>query len=322
MDKISIIVPVYKVEAYLDRCVESIVNQTYQNLEIILVDDGSPDTCGAMCDAWAEKDSRIRVIHKSNGGLSDARNAGMAIATGEYIAFVDSDDWIDEKMISVLYARLQSDQSDISVCNALLVYEDDINNRPLAHLQNCVLERENAMLELIKENLLKCPACFRLYKSELVRPIAFPVGKLHEDAFWSHQVIGMANRISIIDSPLYYYTQRKGSIMGASYDVRRLDGLEAKAELLKYVQVHFPKLENTAKVQLLFCCMYHYQQCLLHLDGTTRKNAIKCIRNILNQGKTYPLFCQVSFKQQIWYTMAQINLNAVCKLRNTLKIGC
>lgn len=322
MDLISVIVPVYKVEAYLDRCVQSIVNQTYQNLEIILVDDGSPDNCGAMCDAWAEKDSRIRVIHKANGGLSDARNAGMEIATGEFIAFVDSDDYIAVNMYEMLLNRLQEDQSDVAVCNATLVFEDGSASCSIAQLMNCILSREIAMKSIIEERLLKYPVWLRLYRRNLIQNLPFLVGKLHEDVFWSYQAIGAANKISIVDSPLYYYTQRQESIMGASYNIRRLDGLEAKAELLKYVQLNFPKLENTAKVQLLFSCMYHYQQCLLHLDGTTRKNAIKCIRNILNQGKTYPLFCQISFKQQIWYTMAQINLNAVCRLRNALKIGC
>lgn len=111
---ISVIVPVYKVEPYLDRCVRSIVEQTYTDLEIILVDDGSPDNCPAMCDAWAEKDNRIKVIHKQNGGLSDARNAGMDIASGDYLGFVDSDDWIAAEMYQVLYDMLQRDSSDIA----------------------------------------------------------------------------------------------------------------------------------------------------------------------------------------------------------------
>ena len=125
--KVSIVVPVYKVEPYLDKCISSIVNQTYTNLEIILVDDGSPDQCPQMCDAWAEKDARIRVIHKENGGLPDARNAGMAVATGEYIAFVDSDDWIAPDLYTHLYRRLTEDHSDISArgfmyrCSVLVV---------------------------------------------------------------------------------------------------------------------------------------------------------------------------------------------------------
>ena len=121
---ISIIVPVYRVEPYLDRCVQSIVDQTYQNLEIILVDDGSPDNCPAMCDAWAAKDSRVKVIHKENGGLSDARNAGLAAAAGEYIGFVDSDDWISPDMYRLLYENMAEHGSDVSACGVEMVWED------------------------------------------------------------------------------------------------------------------------------------------------------------------------------------------------------
>ena len=121
MDLISVIVPVYRTEAYLDRCIESIVDQTYTNLEIILVDDGSPDRCPQMCDEWARRDTRIRVIHKKNGGLSDARNAGMAAATGEYIGFVDSDDWIKPDMFRLLYEKMEQMQSDIAACGVEMV---------------------------------------------------------------------------------------------------------------------------------------------------------------------------------------------------------
>lgn len=116
MEQISIVVPIYKVEAFLDRCVASLVNQTYQNLEIILVDDGSPDRCGQICDEWAKKDARIRVIHKENGGLSDARNAGIGIATGKYIAFIDSDDWVSKLYIEKLYQIMQLENGDIAEC--------------------------------------------------------------------------------------------------------------------------------------------------------------------------------------------------------------
>ena len=129
MELISVIVPVFKVDPYLDRCVESIVNQTYRNLEIILVDDGSPDSCGAMCDAWAEKDRRIKVIHKKNGGLSDARNAGLDIATGTLIGFVDSDDFIRSDMYLLLMERLMEDGSDIAACGVEMVFEDGTPSR-------------------------------------------------------------------------------------------------------------------------------------------------------------------------------------------------
>ena len=124
--KISVIVPIYKVENYLKRCIDSIRKQTYQNLEIILVDDGSPDMCGEMCERYAQEDSRIRVLHKENGGLSDARNVGIEAATGEYIAFVDSDDWIDDKMYEVLYDTLLKCDADIAECSYRNLYADCI----------------------------------------------------------------------------------------------------------------------------------------------------------------------------------------------------
>ena len=138
---ISVIVPVYKVEAYLDKCISSIVGQTYRNLEIILVDDGSPDNCGAICDAWAEQDSRIKVIHKENGGLSDARNAGMSAATGELLGFVDSDDHISPEMYQLLYERMIADNSDISACGVEMVFENGLPSRPLTKPGTCILDR-------------------------------------------------------------------------------------------------------------------------------------------------------------------------------------
>ena len=123
-DKISVIVPVYKVEKYLNRCVQSIASQTYENLEIILVDDGSPDNCGVLCDEWVQKDSRIKVVHKENGGLSSARNAGVAVATGAYVGFVDSDDYIHPQMYEKLYEALVENGADISICGCDYVDEE------------------------------------------------------------------------------------------------------------------------------------------------------------------------------------------------------
>ena len=164
--KISVIVPVYKVEAYLDKCVRSIMDQTYRNLEIILVDDGSPDDCPAMCDAWAEKDSRIRVIHKENGGLSDARNAGMAVATGEYIGFIDSDDYIAPDMYRLLLERMTADGSDIAACGVEMVFEDGTPPRMLTPTGSHVLDNGQAMEAIIREDLLKQPVWYKLYRTD------------------------------------------------------------------------------------------------------------------------------------------------------------
>ena len=125
MDLISVIVPIYNVEQYLDRCVKSIVEQTYTNLEIILVDDGSPDNCGAMCDSWAARDNRIKVIHKENGGLSDTRNAGLGIATGDFISFIDSDDWIESAFYEKLLTAIRESNAEVAACATNFVTEDE-----------------------------------------------------------------------------------------------------------------------------------------------------------------------------------------------------
>ena len=165
---ISIIVPVYKVEKYLKRCVKSIVNQTYKNLEIILIEDGSPDQCPYMCEEWSKRDPRIKVIHKQNGGLSDARNEGLKISTGEFIGFVDSDDWIAPEMYERLLNAIIADQSDIAQCNVKMVWENNLHSRILLQPNKCVLKRDEAQLELLNESKLKQPVWNKLYRKNII----------------------------------------------------------------------------------------------------------------------------------------------------------
>lgn len=318
---ISIIIPVYGVENYLDRCVLSVVNQTYSNLEIILVDDGSPDNCPAMCDALAEKDSRIKVIHKENGGLSDARNAGMTTASGELMGFIDSDDWISPDMYQLLYENMLENDSDISACGVEMVFEDGTPCSPLTGSGCCVLATEEAMEAVIQESWLKQPVWYKLYKTDLIRDLAFPVGKYHEDAFWTYQAIGRARRVSVFDKPCYFYLQRHSSIMGEGYSLKRLDGLEAKALRAQYIEQHFPSLIPADKCERLFACMYAMQQSLRHLHGAELKTAKKRIREIFSSGKPYRKEQGLSRKQCIWFYLAQISFTGTCRLRNCLKIG-
>ena len=315
---ISVIVPVYRVEQYLDKCISSIVNQTYKNLEIILVDDGSPDNCPAMCDSWAKKDSRIKVIHKKNGGLSDARNVGMAAATGELMAFVDSDDHIAPGMYQLLYDRIVADESDISACGVEMVFEDGTPTRMLTRHGSILLDQEEAMRAVVEESWLKQPVWYKLYKTDLIQHIPFPVGKYHEDVFWTYQAVGLAKRVSVIDVPFYHYLQRKGSIMGEDYSLKRLDSLAAKQERLEYLKLHYPALENTARVELMFSCMYAMQMSLKHLSGKKVKTAKKIIVGTWNQSK-----CNMSMtiKQYVWYFLAILSFESACRLRNLLRIG-
>lgn len=320
---ISVIVPVYKVEKYLDRCVQSIVDQTYRNLEIILVDDGSPDNCPAICDAWAAKDSRIRVIHKKNGGLSDARNAGMAIASGEYMSFVDSDDYIASEMYQLLYDRMAADGSDIAACGVEMVFEDGSPASPLTKTGSCVLSRQEAMEAVVRESWLKQPVWYKLYKTELVRDILFPVGRYHEDVFWTWQAVARAERVSVFDTPCYFYVQRSGSIMAETYSLRRLDAVEAKRQRLDYVEKEYPMLADCARTDLLFTCMYHGQLAMKDLSGEDKKQAMARIRAIVEECPIPPreAMRKLPLTHRCWLRLAKANLLMACQVRNMLGVG-
>lgn len=321
-ERISVIVPVYKVEPYLDRCVQSIVDQTYTNLEIILVDDGSPDNCPAMCDAWAEKDSRIRVIHKENGGLSDARNAGMAIARGEYLAFIDSDDWIAPEMLTGLHRAMQRDNSDIAACTVEMVWEGGTPSRLLTVQTNCVLNREEAQRALLKETLLKQPVWYKLYRRKSIEHILFEVGKYHEDIFWSYQAIGAANRVSVIDYVGYFYLQRSGSIMGAGYSLKRLDAMEAYERRYRYLAEQFPNLEREARIKMVQSCIYHGQMALKNLSGEEKKRCIAHLNGVKNRYPIEPCdYAGEKFSHRIWLALYKRSLYGVCMIKNMFGIG-
>ena len=213
---ISIIVPVYQVEKYLDRCIQSIVTQTYPYLEIILVDDGSPDRCGSMCDAWAEKDTRIHVIHQDNAGLSAARNAGLDHASGNWISFVDSDDYISVDMLEKLYCAAVENNADISICNFLCVDEDGTPNNYLLRrrlLQDVLLTGREAIKELFEPNNVSYVVSWnKLYKKSLFDTIRFPVGKRHEDEYVIHYLYAVSDRVVCIPDICYYYVRRNGSL--------------------------------------------------------------------------------------------------------------
>lgn len=317
--KISVIVPVYKVEAYLDRCIQSIVGQSYNNLEIILVDDGSPDNCPSLCDAWAAKDSRIKVIHKENGGLSDARNAGMAIATGELMGFVDSDDWIAPGMYQHLYDRMKEDNSDIAACGVEMVWEDGTLSRVLTRSGSCVLNQEEAMRAIIEESWLKQPVWYKLYKTELIRQIPFPVGKYHEDVFWSYQAVGRARKVSVSDKVGYYYLQRSGSIMGEGYSLKRLDAVDAKCQRIEFVRQNCPALMPICETELFYTCLYHGQMAIKYLDRTQTKQVFDFLEEkIPNFSFRY---YHMSLKNTGWAVLSKISLIITCRIRSMLGIG-
>lgn len=213
---ISVIVPVYKVEEYLDDCVASIVNQTYRNLDIILVDDGSPDKCPEMCDQWAKRDERIRVIHKENGGLSSARNAGLERATGEYIIFVDSDDEISVDCIEKLCAPLSEELYDMVIGNVLTVGDDNVSNYLSLKLADGTILRGKEIEKTYRNKWNMC-AWNKLYKSSFIRQqkLSFKEGLVHEDELWSLQIACLAQSLRVVNHVTYIYYVREGSITTA-----------------------------------------------------------------------------------------------------------
>lgn len=210
---ISVIIPVYKVESYLHRCIDSILNQEYKNLEVILVNDGSPDNCGNICDEYAQQDNRIKVIHKENGGLSDARNTGLEIASGEYVAFIDSDDVIHPQMYTRLYNLIQKTGAEVAQCEYVR-FDKELNLQTINESQTeLVYTNIQALEALIENNKLVPPVWNKLYKRELFSNIRFPKGKIHEDEYTTYKLFYAANKIAYIDLPMYYYFINNSGIM-------------------------------------------------------------------------------------------------------------
>jgi len=319
---ISIVVPVYNVEQYLKQCIESIVRQTYKNIEIILVDDGSTDNSGVVCDEWSDRDCRIKVIHKANGGLSDARNAGMQIATGELIGFVDSDDYISENMYELLYNNMLENESDISACGVQMFWDKNTTqSRMLTPTGTYVFSNKNAIVSTIDEIILKQPVWYKLYKTDLIRDIFFPVGKYHEDVFWTYQAVARAEKISIFDTPCYFYRQRSESIMGNDFSLKRLDALEAKVMRSDFISKNFPEIADKANCDVWFSCMYLLQQSMLHLSKKDYIVAYKAITTIRKKHKNFRAKTVTRLKQRIWLVLSRVSFITTCKLRNLLKIG-
>lgn len=240
---ISVIIPVYKVEKWLDRCVASVIAQTYPHLEILLVDDGSPDACGAMCDSWAQRDARIRVIHKANGGLSSARNAGLEVATGQYVMFVDSDDLLHPDICARLLAAIEG--AGVAICDCAHIFGEAAPEYTLSD-QRITLDAREAICSLWYQTSFLPSAWGKLYKREIFHTLRFTEGLLYEDIDLMHLAFAAGERIVYEPSRLYGYVHREDSITTQSFGPRDLDILKVAQKLLDYSQSR-PELEKAAR---------------------------------------------------------------------------
>lgn len=242
MPKISVIVPVYKVEKYINKCVDSILDQSFQDFDLILVDDGSPDACPQICDDYASHDDRITVIHKTNGGLSDARNAGidwaMEHSSSEWLAFVDSDDYLHPDYLMTLYRTAQKEGADLVICDFVRVNENgkDINEEHSFY--DLVTDDKKELFKILYSNWRIVPAWNKLYNKSIFSDLRFAFGKIHEDAFAIHHVLWNCRRAAIISQGLYYYLIRDNSIMMTETSKSKLDSMEAIIEQYEFGTKH------------------------------------------------------------------------------------
>lgn len=238
MTTISVIVPVYKVELYLHRCVDSILGQTFTDFELILVDDGSPDNCPDICDEYAAKDSRVHVIHQENGGLSAARNAGIdwtfANSDSQWLSFVDSDDWVHVEYLERLMNAAIEHNVSVSVCGL----ERTSGDFPIINEDDCVSRLWDVETFYVKKTVNAIVAWGKLYRKECFTQIRYPVEKLHEDEFTTYQILFKQKQVAVIDAPLYSYFENSTGITRSRWNPRRLVSIEAKHQQINFFKQH------------------------------------------------------------------------------------
>lgn len=277
-EKISVIIPVYKVEPYLEECIESLVNQTYQDTEIILVDDASPDGCGAICDRYAAKDVRVRVIHKEkNAGQAVARNTGMDLATGEYLFFADSDDWLAEDTLERLYQGLKKYGADCSVGACVNVLEGN-NEEKKFQRGGRIGDRQETAREAMKHVLLSGSAAWnRLYRREKLGELRFPPGRINEDEPFILRAYERMEKVVFLDCETYYYRKRANSTTTSAFSVKMVDCFYNSRDNLEFVTRKAPELIPAAEYKFCKALLW----CYVNLWKLEKDGQAKAIRREL-----------------------------------------
>jgi len=313
---ISVIVPVYKAEEYLDQCIGSIANQTYPNLEILLVDDGSPGNSGAICDVWAEKDSRIRVIHKENGGTGQARNVAMDLAKGEFLAFLDCDDYIAPDMYAHLYSIMDA-QTDLAECAFQETFDDHAAfSEGSANVT--YYTPEEAMRQHIRDTVFRQIVWNKLYRRSAVGDIRFISGIKLDDEFFTYRVIANCRKLVLSDKRCHAYRQHPSSVIHQKYSLDRVLGLKAKQLRLELVQMQMPALLEEAGENLLMSCLFSAQGTLRCLKGKEREQARTMIREVKDQIPAFAIGEGLSLKRKLLLKAIRRNLEGTAKMMNFL----
>lgn len=276
---ISIIVPVYNVEKYINKCIDSLINQTYKDLEIILVDDGSTDSSGKICDEYKKKDKRIKVIHKINGGLSSARNEGIKIAKGNYLGFVDSDDYVNIKMYEILMDCAKEYELDIVQCKFNWFNdEDEIKKEKNERINLIQCKGIESLRKLYNKDYTENIVVWnKIYRKELFDDIIFPVGKINEDEFTTYKLFGKCNKVGYIEDKLYNYRKTPNSITNSKFSGKKIDILDALIERKNYFK---NKDENDLYIKTVEYSLIHiinrYYECY-NSNCNNKKELLTCI---------------------------------------------
>lgn len=263
---ISVIIPIYNVEQYLPKCIESIINQTYKYLEIILVNDGSTDKCLEICERYRLKDRRIKVINKKNGGLSDARNVGIDNSSGNYITFIDSDDYVDSDYVDVLYNTLISYNADMSIASHKVIYSKKIIDKATGK-KFCAHPKE-VLDKILYDDGIDLSAWAKLYKKILFNNIKFPKGRLFEDSATTYKLIDASKKIAVNSRSVYNYVIRNNSISNEKFSKKKMDLIISTKEMTDFIRKKYPELEKGCDRRL----MYAYLSTLTQLSKSKEKN--------------------------------------------------
>lgn len=321
---ISVIVPIYNTEKYLDNCIESITNQSYKNLDIILVNDGSTDKSKSICEKWMKNDSRIRLINQENMGAAMAKNTGLDSIKGDLFVIVDSDDILYEKNIEVLYKYMEKENADIiEGCHTIDI--DEFNNIDIEYYENNksikTFSTEEALKELIISRKFHQTPWNKIYKIDLLKNIRFPKGRYIDDEYWTYKLFANAEKVVSLDNITYYYRQHGSSTMGRNYSVRRLDAIDALYERYVFMKDNFPRLKNLAYKAFLNNCIFNFQKlCLLEdldINKEFRKNLLKKYRlSVKEEGLN-----RLSKKDKIIFYSFYKFPYSLSKIRNRLRRG-
>jgi glycosyltransferase involved in cell wall biosynthesis len=311
---VSVVVAAYKIENYLGNCIESIQVQTYSNLEIIIVNDGSPDNCYDIAMSYADNDTRIKVIDKENGGLSDARNAGISISKGEYIVIVDGDDYIQPDMIEKMYNAIINENADLCICNIQIVDEvgNQVENLALSKIENDILTKDDMYERIVQPpNWFYVVAWNKLYKREIFDKVKYKKGKIHEDEMAIHYIVGCCNKIITLEDKLYNYVQRNNSITHNGYRIQQLDIVEAFGDRA----IYFSALEQTERAFRMLVRMR-----IVLLDGCIAIKNKKDLNTVSRINELYDMYRDIYDK----IDFKLINSKEVNKLkimRKSLKLA-